>query len=107
MKGLHSLRNGLLILVTSISCSIAGQPYPQLINVDGRRATSLDGLWRTIVDPYENGYFDYRRKPLTNGFGNDKDILDRSVLQEYNFATDKTLSVPGDWNTQRTELYYY
>jgi beta-glucuronidase len=29
------------------------------------------------------------------------------VLQEYNFATDKTLSVPGDWNTQRPELYYY
>ena len=28
-------------------------------------------------------------------------------MQEYNFATDKTLFVPGDWNTQRPELYYY
>ncbi len=44
---------------------------------------------------------------MPNGFGSDRDIVDRSVLQEYDFATDKTLSVPGDWNTQRAELYYY
>jgi len=75
--------------------------------VDGRNTISLDGLWRTIVDPYENGYYDYRRKPLANGFGNDKDLVDKSLLQEYDFSTDKTLSVPGDWNTQRAELYYY
>ena len=28
-------------------------------------------------------------------------------MQEYDFSTDKTLTVPGDWNTQRPELYYY
>jgi len=33
--------------------------------------------------------------------------VDKTKLQEYNFTTDKTLSVPGDWNTQRDELYYY
>ncbi len=86
---------------------VSGQPYPQLINVGGRNTTSLDGFWKTIVDPYENGYYDYRRKPIANSFGKDKDIIDKSVLQEYNFATDKSLSVPGDWNTQRPELYYY
>lgn len=86
---------------------IPGQPYPQLINVSGRASTSLDGQWKTIVDPYENGYYDYRRKPIENSFGKDKDIVDKSELQEYNFATDKSLSVPGDWNTQRPELYYY
>ena len=86
---------------------VSGQPYPQLINVGGRNTTSLDGFWKTIVDPYENGYYDYRRKPIANSFGKDKDITDKSVLQEYNFATDKSLSVPGDWNTQRPELYYY
>jgi len=87
--------------------TVSGQTYPQLINVAGRNTTSLDGLWKTIVDPYENGYYDYRRKPIPNGFGSDKDIVDKSVLQEYDFATDKTLAVPGDWNTQRPELYYY
>ncbi len=107
MKSTKYLKYGGLLLMTSISLSLSAQLYPQLINVNGRTATSLDGLWRTIVDPYENGYYDYRRQPLANGFGNDKDVTDKSVLQEYNFATDKTLSVPGDWNTQRPELYYY
>ncbi len=107
MKILHLLKYGGLLLMTNISLLLSGQLYPQLTNVDGRKTTSLDGLWRTIVDPYENGYYDYRRQPLANGFGSDKDVVDKSVLQEYNFATDKTLSVPGDWNTQRPELYYY
>lgn len=83
------------------------QTTPQIINVDGRSITSLDGLWKTIVDPFENGYYDYRRMPLKNGYGADRDVTDKSLLQEYNFATDKTLFVPGDWNTQRPELYYY
>ena len=107
MKITHSLTYGLLLLTTYSSFSLSGQLYPQLINVDGRKAVSLDGLWKTIVDPYENGYYDYRRQPLADGFGSDKEIVDKSVLQEYNFSTDKTLSVPGDWNTQRLELYYY
>ena len=107
MNGIHIAKHGLLTMMTCISFSASAQLCPQLINVAGRNTTSLDGLWRTIVDPYENGYYDYRRKPLANGFGSDNDIVDKSVLQEYNFATDKTLFVPGDWNTQRTELYYY
>ena len=101
------LKQSLFLLLTAISLSVSAQTYPQIINVDGRKTTSLDGLWKTIVDPFENGYYDYRRKPLVNGFGLDKDPVDKSELQEYNFNTDKTLSVPGDWNTQRPELYYY
>ena len=107
MKTIHFIKQILILILTGTSISVSGQIYPQLINVEGRNTSSLDGLWKTIVDPFENGYYDYRRKPLPNGFGSDKDIVDKSVLQEYNFATDKTLSVPGDWNTQRAELYYY
>ncbi len=94
-------------LLLALSISASGQIYPQIINVENRNTTSLDGLWKTIVDPYENGYYDYRRKPIPDGFGQDRDITDKSKLQEYNFATDKSLAVPGDWNTQRAELYYY
>ena len=72
-------------MVTGVSLSVSAQVSPQIINVDGRKTTSLDGLWKTIVDPYENGYYDYRRKPLADGFGSDKDIVDKSVLQEYKF----------------------
>ena len=28
-----------------------------------REGLSLDGDWRIIVDPYENGYYDYRWQP--------------------------------------------
>jgi len=107
MNVTHILKCGFLVMTTCIPFSLSGQQCPLLINVDGRHTTSLDGVWRTIVDPYENGYYDYHRKPLANGFGSDKDLVDKSLLQEYNFAADKTLSVPGDWNTQRAELYYY
>ncbi len=97
-----------LFLLLLISASyLMAQTTPQIINVEGRKTISLDGVWKTIVDPFENGYYDYRRIPIKNGYGADKDITDKTVLQEYNFATDKTLFVPGDWNTQRPELYYY
>ncbi len=97
-----------LFLLLLISASyLMAQTTPQIINVEGRKTISLDGVWKTIVDPFENGYYDYRRMPIKNGYGADKDITDKTVLQEYNFATDKTLFVPGDWNTQRPELYYY
>lgn len=85
-------------------------PAPQIVNVAGRKTVSLDGLWKTIVDPYENGYYDYRRKPLKDNmsyFADDDFDKDRTKLFEYNFNTDRTLLVPGDWNTQRPQLYYY
>ncbi len=82
--------------------------YPQIINVQNRELISLNGLWKTIVDPFENGYYDYRLEPSAKGYFLDSDYsADRSFLQEYNFSTDKTLYVPGDWNTQRPQLYYY
>ena len=96
----------LFIVLCGMTVSYS-QVTPQIINVEGRTTISLDGLWKTIIDPFENGYYDYRRLPYKNGYGADKDIKDKTVLQEYNFATDKTLFVPGDWNTQRAELYYY
>ena len=85
-------------------------PAPQIINIAARKTVPLDGIWKTIVDPYENGYYNYRLKPLpdSDSYFADRDFdSDRTVLYEYNFNTDKTLQVPGDWNTQRPELYYY
>lgn len=85
-------------------------PDPQIINVSARSTVSLDGIWKTIVDPYENGYYNYRMKPLdaAKSYFADNDFdKDRTKLFEYNFNTDGTLQVPGDWNTQRPQLYYY
>ena len=98
-------------LAGSISVS-AGEdaPAPQIVNVYGRKTISLDGLWKTIVDPYENGYYNYRMAPHSDeaSYFADKDFdADRTVLYEYNFNTGRNLIVPGDWNTQRDDLYYY
>jgi len=98
----------LLLAAVSMAGVISAETTPQIINVEARQTISLDGLWKTIVDPFENGYYDYRRLPLKKGgYGDDVEYIDRTKLQEYDFATDRTLYVPGDWNTQRPELYYY
>lgn len=81
---------------------------PGLIqNIPGRSQVPLNGTWKAIVDPYEVGYLDYRLQPNDNGYAQDRDRTDLTVLQEYDFDTDRSLNVPGDWNTQSPDLYYY
>lgn len=98
------------ILLSSAAYAGENSPAPQIVNVFGRQTVSLDGLWKTIVDPYENGYYNYRMQPHSDAgsyFADRNFDADRRVLYEYNFNTDYTLMVPGDWNTQRDKLYYY
>ena len=76
-------------------------------NVDGRKATNLDGRWQAIIDPYETGYYDYRNEPGSNGFFRDRKPQDKTDLVEYSFDSDGSLYVPGDWNTQREALFFY
>lgn len=93
-----------------IASSINYGLYPQIMNVDARTTVCLDGLWKAIVDQYENGYYNYRLKPNPdqNTFFADKSWKqDKTRLVEYDFDTDGSLQVPGDWNTQRELLYYY
>lgn len=78
-------------------------------------SVSLDGEWRTIVDPYETGFYDYRREQRdlsptpsrSETFYLDAKPTDPAERIEYDFDTSPTLHVPGDWNTQRPELLYY
>ena len=98
------------VLISTLAYADEDAPAPQIVNVLGRQTVSLDGMWKTIVDPYENGYYNYRMHPHgdASSYFADRDFdADRTVLYEYNFNTDRTLMVPGDWNTQRDELYYY
>ncbi len=83
---------------------------PQIMNISGRSTMSLDGEWKAIVDQYENGYFDYRLNPMRDAytFFADRSYWDDPTeLTEYDFGTDISLQVPGDWNTQMEKLYYY
>jgi beta-glucuronidase len=84
-----------------------------LQNVYSRAGTTLNGEWRVIVDPYENGYYNYRREPFdaaaepSGGYFLDRKPADRSELIEYDFDTSPTLAVPSDWNSQDERLFYY
>ena len=78
-----------------------------IANVSGRNVVELDGEWQAIVDPYENGFYDYRRQPLIDGFFRNRKPRDMTELVEYDFEASGTLDVPGDWNSQRPELFLY
>lgn len=84
-----------------------------LQNPYGRSYTNLDGRWHYIIDPYETGYYNYRRKPYDEagqadaGIYANKKQANPSALIEYDFERSATLKVPGDWNSQLPELQYY
>ncbi|WP_331345142.1 glycoside hydrolase family 2 protein [Cellvibrio sp. UBA7661] len=87
---------------------------PSSLQAYTRDAVSLNGEWKIIVDPYENGYYNYRYEPFdqqenpsVNAFFTDSKPKKPSDLIEYDFDKADTLQVPGDWNTQNEKLYYY
>ncbi|NNJ89507.1 MAG: beta-glucuronidase [Eudoraea sp.] len=84
------------------------------INAYNRPSTSLSGYWKYIVDPYENGFYNYRleafedqKEPGKNAFFTNSKPSDPSDLVEYDFDKSDSLRVPGDWNTQKEKLFYY
>jgi beta-glucuronidase len=78
-----------------------------MVNIAGRKTISLNGKWKVIVDPYENGYFDFRMQPDKNGYFRNAKPADKSDRVEYDFDAAGTLDVPGDWNSQRENLFLY
>lgn len=76
-------------------------------NVFGRSHQSLNGDWHSIVDPYENGYYDYRYEPSPLHYGRNEKPQSVGDRIEYDFDQSPTLKVPGDWNSQRLELSLY
>ena len=96
----------LISLIAVVPCAQA-QQVDLISNIEGRTTISLDGQWRTIIDPYESGYYDYRYQPSANGYFKDAKPQSKSDLVEYDFDTSPQLRVPGDWNTQEERLLFY
>jgi beta-glucuronidase len=78
-----------------------------ITNLEGRITFSLNGEWQIIIDPYEKGYYDYRYEPSNNGYFMNQKPKSKSDLVEYDFDKSETLTVPGDWNTQKEKLFLY
>jgi len=85
-----------------------------ITNTLNRETTSLNGTWHYIVDPYETGYYNYRYEPYdqltknnNSAFYNNYHTDNKMELVEYDFDKSPTLTVPGDWNSQREKLFYY
>lgn len=90
-----------LLLIHTSQADIAMQ------NPEARAAINLDGRWDTIVDPYENGFYNHRYEESDKGYFKNTKPANPSDLVEYDFARSPKLIVPGDWNTQDEKLFLY
>lgn len=104
-----------MILAMLIFTSMAFGQDPLITNVGARVSLTLNGVWKYIVDPYETGYYDYRRnvrdqqkKPSTEEslfLGHKPQSPSERV--EYDFDKSENILVPRDWNSQKEKLFYY
>lgn len=85
-----------------------------ITNVQNRDATSLNGEWNYIVDPYETGYYSFHHnvydqlKDFQMGaYFNNYHAQNKQELVEYDFDKSPEMIIPGDWNSQKENLYYY
>lgn len=105
------------LILTTLLLAATGLLFSQeslMVNAYNRQAKSLNGFWKYIVDPYENGYYNYRYEPFENqthpgkgAFFTNSKPENKSDLVEYDFDKSDSLKVPGDWNTQKENLFYY
>ncbi len=93
------MRRCLLVLLLSGFACAAVAPSTLIANVPNRTTVSLNGAWRAIVDPFDNG-------KSAKFFLNQKS-QSKSDRVEYSFDASPVLNVPGDWNTQRESLMFY
>lgn len=82
-----------------------------VLPLSARTVVSLDGDWNYIVDPQNIGTKSYHCDPDSDtdnmNFGRNARVKNKFQLLEYDFSVADTLKVPGDWNTQKKELFWY
>ena len=105
------------ILLWLFVLNLNAQSTPLIQNIYNRDATSLNGHWKFVVDPYETGYRNHRNwqpfdkvestKASAKPYWTDRVAESPTDRVEYNFNTSDEILVPSDWNTQKPELIYY
>lgn len=107
------IRKQIWFSILLIGAFLKGFSQDVVQNIQSRNNISLNGRWNYIIDPYQNGYYDYRRlafdqsKNGQGGYYDDQVQKNKGELIEYDFDHSPTLNVPGDWNSQSPELKFY
>lgn len=96
-------RNELSVLFGAKSPQPLRQLDPLINSPFARQHERLDGTWRVIVDQLDIGF----ASALTGGVGLGTDDPGPSEVREYSFVGGHEVQVPGDWNTQIEELFWY
>ncbi|GJM64348.1 glycoside hydrolase family 2 protein [Persicobacter diffluens] len=106
-----------IIFICFLATALSVQGTDLLHNAFNREAVSLNGKWHYIVDPYENGYYDYRRSPYdtwgrtlnpgTSAYYQNSKAKDKTERCEYNFDNAATMTIPSSWTTQVEALHWY
>ncbi len=101
-------RRFFLCFLWLLACgTVVAEEVPQVANILSRQVTSLNGAWHYIVDVQEEGYYDYRMNPTPWGFFRNAKPQRPEDLIEYDFDKAPVMQVPGDWNTQDSQLFFY
>ncbi|GHU93466.1 beta-glucuronidase [Bacteroidia bacterium] len=106
IKNKFTLLAALFVATTAWAQTTAGLD-PLVQNVYARQHQRLNGYWNYLVDQLENGYYDYRRKPAPDGYFKDAQVDRVHAFKEYDFDLSPVMGIPGDWNTQSHELFWY
>ena len=106
---------GILTTILLLSYTVMLAQEPQITNIGNRTSLILNGVWKYVVDPYQTGYYDYRRDArdqMANPSTSESLFLgykaqDPSERVEYDFDKSDNILVPRDWNSQKEKLFYY
>lgn len=94
------MKTAFLFLLLAAVFSAQAQPS-FITNINHRNTVSLGGKWKYIIDRYSTGAIGF--SPLYEN----KKPADKTDRVEYSFDQAQSLWVPGSWNAQKDELYYY
>ncbi|MDR0547153.1 MAG: beta-glucuronidase [Dysgonamonadaceae bacterium] len=108
MQRISFLLSTLFLIFCTSFVNLSAQTQNVLQNLYSRDFVSLNGKWNYIIDPLENGYYDYRLQPFKEhgGFFENKTAKANELL-EYNFNTAPYMDIPSDWNSKDRMLFMY
>ena len=88
----------------AVAALSAAAPSEHLLGwIDSRKAQSLNGSWKMLVDPMKVG----TPGSLFGGWATTRVPEDEYQLLEYSYPSAADIRVPGDFNTQVDELLFY